>query len=86
MFGRSKWVEVYLGSQMNEFLRIKYVLQQNHIEYKTKTDSARGRTARGVIAGGNPFVANSAGANYQMYYIKVKKQDEQLARFLISKR
>lgn len=79
MFGHPKWVEIYFGSNLEEFFRIQNRLQAEGMPYKTKSDDCSGRMSTETVFGASPAAVNRVGLKNN-YTILVKEEDEPKAR------
>lgn len=81
----TKWAEIYVGSDTEEYFGIQNLLRDNGVRFRSKTESPRGRMSTDVITGGSPAALNGVGLKDQ-YTILVREADEHRARELLAAR
>ena len=83
------WEEIYYGTDIAEFNRLRNLLESHNIPIRTKVSNTRGRMANNIIMGGNPLVLNTTGMNsceIQQFCILTKYKYVVKARTLISQK
>ena len=75
--------EVYTGTSMQDFCKVRDLLSENHIQYDTRvvnqSDPYRSRTQIRMVS---PFVNQEYTSQY---YVYVNKKDYEMATYLLRK-
>lgn len=72
----SKWQEIYITFDCNEFVKFANILEENNVDFKTKVRNG------GIQPGSIPNVLGARANN--SYTIWVKKDDVGLAKHLLN--
>lgn len=77
----SRWKEVYITFNYNDFIRCRNLLEDNNVDFKSNVKS---RSISTCMEGSGSFSVNRGGVQNDSYTIHVKKSDLELAKHLLN--
>lgn len=80
----SRWKEVYITYNYNDFIQCRNLLEQNNADYKSKVKSDSRHLSLVSRERCSEFSANSRIGRNDCYAIYVKKDDYQLAKNILN--